>query len=62
MPDQQKIAELFIRVQHCRERAWGAHIRRRDRTALEQATLMQLAATELVRQLAEEADVVIPLA
>ena len=51
---KQKIAERFIRVQHCRDRAWQAHIRKQDRAAIEQATLMQLAACDLVRLLATD--------
>ena len=49
---EQRIAELFIRIQSCKERAWQAHIRKQHRAALEQATLMQLSATELMRELA----------
>ncbi len=51
---KQKIAERFIRVQQAKERAWKCHIARQHRSALEQATLLQLSATELMRLLAGE--------
>lgn len=51
---QQQIAQLFIRIQHCRDRAWQLHIRHKTRPALEQAALMEMAAIELRTLLGEE--------
>lgn len=51
---KQRIAELFIRAQQHKDRAWKAHIAKQQRQALEQATLLQLSATELMRLLAGE--------
>lgn len=48
-----KIAERFIKTQQHRDRAWKAHIAKNHRLALEQATMLQLTATELVRALAD---------
>ncbi len=50
---KQKIAELFIRLQQHREAAWKAHINRKAREALQGATQLHIAATDLVRLLAE---------
>lgn len=53
MSDRQlRITELFIRCQQYREACWKAHIGKNERQAVEQATLLQLAATELQRLLA----------
>ena len=56
MADGHDLARLFIKCQQHRDRAWRAHIARRDREALEQATMLQLAATELMRALAGKGD------
>ena len=47
----EDVARLFIRCQQHRDRAWKAHIARNERRALEEATMLQLAATELMRAL-----------
>ena len=49
----QRAAELFIRVQQHKDAAWKAHIAKKDRQALEQATLLLLCAKELQKLLAE---------
>ena len=50
-----KLAEAFIRIQQHRDAAWKAHIGKKDRRALEHATLLLLSAKELQRALAERA-------
>ena len=48
-----RIAELFIRCSQYREACWRAHIAKRERQALEQATLLVVASRELQGLLAE---------
>ena len=55
MNEPHKLAEAFIRCQQHRDAAWKAHIGRKDRQALEHATLLLLSAKELQRALAEKA-------
>ena len=52
--DKQKIAELFIRCQQHKDRAWKAHIGKKTRQALEEACNLELAAMDLRKLLAEE--------
>lgn len=52
-PDSQRMAELFIRCQQYRDRAWKAHIAKNELAAIAQASLLQLAATELLRKLSK---------
>ncbi len=48
MPEQARIAALFILIQQAKERSWRAHIAKKDAKALEAAREVSALAAELV--------------
>ena len=49
-----RVAELFIRIAQQKDACWKAHINRKPREALEQATLLVMSTHELQKLLAEK--------
>ncbi len=49
--DKQRIAELFIRCQQYKDRAWKAYIAKKDAQAVEHIKALNVAVDELERLL-----------